>query len=86
MHVCQLMTDPQLGTFLWNHYCAAANAVHTLSAELEILKSQLNLSDDNFQKFYEQEHCYLNGQKKLSAHDQFHIQYVCALDDLSEKK
>ncbi|KAG9310642.1 hypothetical protein JVU11DRAFT_9217 [Chiua virens] len=75
-----------LGTFLWNHYRTAVDAVRTLSAELDVLMSELNLSDDNFQEFHEQERRYLNEQKLLSSQDQAQILFVCALDDLAEKK
>ncbi|KAI5999191.1 hypothetical protein EDD15DRAFT_2386482 [Pisolithus albus] len=65
-----------LGNFLWNHYRAATDAICTLSVELDVLKTQLNLTDEDFQRFYEQERCYLNSLKKLPLQDRVQIQYV----------
>ncbi|KAI6004702.1 hypothetical protein EDD15DRAFT_2384720 [Pisolithus albus] len=55
-----------LGNFLWNHFCSAIT-------ELDVLKSKFQLTDADFERFHEQERCYLTNFKGLPAQDQVSI-------------
>ncbi|KIK28751.1 hypothetical protein PISMIDRAFT_90228 [Pisolithus microcarpus 441] len=75
-----------LGNFLWNHYSSARSAIHTLTAKLDILKLQFQLTDADFERFHEQECSYLTNFKALPVQDQVLIKYIHALDELVDKK
>ena len=60
--------------------------IHQLSSELTILKTTLNLSDDDFPRFIIEERAYLDSLKQPPARDVLQIQYVQVLGDLEEKK
>ncbi|KAG8217192.1 hypothetical protein J3R82DRAFT_5274 [Butyriboletus roseoflavus] len=74
-----------LSTFLWNHYRAAAEAVHSLTAELNVLKMEFDITDGTFEKFHEQEQHYLGSLKELPVRNNLHIRYVHVLDELADK-
>ncbi|KIM61369.1 hypothetical protein SCLCIDRAFT_122131 [Scleroderma citrinum Foug A] len=58
----------------------------TLTEELMILKSQLNLTDADFQQFHEEECTYLKLSKDPPIQDQLCIKYVDVLDELETWK
>ena len=60
--------------------------IHQLSSELTILKTTLNLSDDDFPRFIIEERAYLDSLKQPPARDVLQIRYVQVLGDLEEKK
>lgn len=67
-----------------NHYHEAAGAIQILESELTVLKTQLGLSDEDFEKFYEQEQEYFRNFKSLgNPLSALKGQYVKALNDLA---
>jgi hypothetical protein len=76
----------QVGNYLDNHYREASEMVHTLSIELDVLRTQLSIIDDDFSRFHEQERQHLHNLKQPSPEDQLRIRYVSALDELVAKK
>lgn len=72
--------------FIWNHYKEAKECIHMLTAELAILKSKLNLTDNDFFHFLAKEHAYLLSLKQLLQQHKLKVHYVQALNDLEEKK
>ncbi|KIJ57433.1 hypothetical protein HYDPIDRAFT_178172 [Hydnomerulius pinastri MD-312] len=73
----------------WNmdKYAAlkATEMVRVLTAELKVLQTELDISDDDFGRFHEQERQHLDGLKQPSPLDQLRIRYVSALDELAAK-
>jgi hypothetical protein len=69
---------------LWNHYCEALKSIETLTVKLSTIKSELNITDNDFLRYFEQERTYLHSLKELPARDQIFIRYVEALDELTE--
>ncbi|KAG1724776.1 hypothetical protein EDB19DRAFT_1897859 [Suillus lakei] len=53
--------------------------------ELETIKAELHLSDDDFLGFFDQEHVYLDSLKQPAPRDQLSIHYVVVLDELAER-
>ncbi|KAG1719913.1 hypothetical protein EDB19DRAFT_1898598 [Suillus lakei] len=51
-------------------------------AELSVIKSKLNLNDEDFVRFYNDEKLYLDALKQPPIQDRLCIQYVEVLDDL----
>ncbi len=67
-----------------NHYHEAANIIQVLEGELTVLKTQLGLSDEDFEKFYEQEKEYFMNFKSIgNPLSMLKRQYVKALNDLA---
>ncbi|KAF8331610.1 hypothetical protein F5887DRAFT_1063993 [Amanita rubescens] len=56
-----------LSKFIVNHYREAADAIQILESELTLLKAHLGLSDEDFEKFYEQEKEYFRNVKSLGS-------------------
>ncbi|KAG2140768.1 hypothetical protein BD769DRAFT_1626225 [Suillus cothurnatus] len=75
-----------LSNFLWNHYREALKSIETLTVELSTIKSELNITDDDFLRYFEQERTYLHSLKEPPARDQICIRYVEALDELTEQR
>ncbi|KAG1846898.1 hypothetical protein F4604DRAFT_1884124 [Suillus subluteus] len=73
-----------LSNFLWNHYCEALKSIETLTVELSAIKLELNITDNDFLCYFEQECAYLHSLKEPPARDQLCIRYVEALDELIE--
>ncbi|KAG2147965.1 hypothetical protein DEU56DRAFT_753229 [Suillus clintonianus] len=57
-----------------------------LTAELETIKAELHLSDNDFLRFFDQEHIYLDSLKQPALPDQLSICYVEVLDELAEQR
>lgn len=74
------------GNFLWNHYREALKAVHNLTTELTAIKHELQLTDDDFVRFLNEEQKYLDDLKQLPVEDRIHIHYVETLDELAERR
>ncbi|KAG1854495.1 hypothetical protein F4604DRAFT_1883326 [Suillus subluteus] len=64
-----------LSNFLWNHYCEALKSIETLTVELSAIKLELNITDDDFLCYFEQECAYLHSLKEPPARDQLCICY-----------
>ena len=60
--------------------------MHTLSAELAVLKSNLQLTDNDLLCFYHEERVYLKSLRQPPLKDQLSIHYVRALDELEEQR
>ena len=75
-----------LGQYIYNHYWEVLTAVKTLKEELRDLRSQLNLTDEDFQRFHTEEHAYLELSKQPPIQDQLCIKYVQVLDELETRK
>ena len=75
-----------LARFIRNHYQEAMTTIRELSSELAILKTTLDLSDDDFPRFVAEERAYLSSLKQPPARDVLQIRYVQVLGDLEEKK
>lgn len=74
------------GSFLWNHYREALKVITTLTAELTIIKVELQLTDDNFPRFLCEESAYLECLKELPVRDNLCIRYVEVLGELAERR
>ncbi|KAG1725907.1 hypothetical protein EDB19DRAFT_1897701 [Suillus lakei] len=74
------------GNFLHNHYREATHIIQTLEAELSIIKSELNLNDEDIVKFYNDEKLYLDALKQPPIRDHLCIQYIEVLDDLEIRR
>lgn len=74
------------GIFLWNHYREALKVVATLTAELTIIKAELQLTDDDFPRFLREESAYLECLKELPVRDNLCIRYVEVLGELAERR
>ncbi|KAG2741541.1 hypothetical protein P692DRAFT_20880086 [Suillus brevipes Sb2] len=75
-----------LSNFLWNHYREALKSVQTLTAELTAIKAELNILDEDFPRYLQEERTYLDSLKQPPARDQICIRYVEALDELAERR
>ncbi|KAG1750862.1 hypothetical protein EDB19DRAFT_1893370 [Suillus lakei] len=67
-----------LSNFLHNHYREATH--------LSVIKSELNLNDEDFVKFYNNEKLYLDALKQPPIRDRLCIRYVEVLDDLEIRR
>jgi len=70
------------GKYLRTHFDEATQAIYTLTLELDIIKKQYNLTDDDFVQFHVDECNYLASLKQPATRDQLLIRYVQILDDL----
>ena len=70
------------GKYLRTHFNEATRAICTLTSELDIIKKQYNLTDDDFVQFHADEHNYLENLKQPAIRDQLLIHYVQILDEL----
>ncbi|KAG1895322.1 uncharacterized protein F5891DRAFT_960402 [Suillus fuscotomentosus] len=75
-----------LSNYLWTHYREALKSVRLLTAELETIKAELRLSDNDFPGFFDQERIYLDGLKQPAPRDRLSIRYVEVLDELAERR
>ncbi|KAG1844311.1 hypothetical protein DFJ58DRAFT_664845 [Suillus subalutaceus] len=73
-----------LSNFLWNHYREALKSIETLTVELSAIKSELNITDDDFLRYFEQERAYLHSLKEPPARDQLCIHYLFLYVDMSD--
>ncbi|KAI9566712.1 hypothetical protein HD554DRAFT_2205859 [Boletus coccyginus] len=67
--------------FIRNHYREAIETVRSLSAELAVLKSALNLSNEDFQHFLSEELAYLNSIHQPPLHEQLCVLSNTAIID-----
>lgn len=74
------------GNFLRNHYREVLKVVHNLTAELAAIKHELQLTDDDFVQFLNEEQKYLDDLKQPPVEDRIHICYVETLDELAERR
>ncbi|KAG1885348.1 uncharacterized protein F5891DRAFT_1201804 [Suillus fuscotomentosus] len=88
MRCTSLYTDKYaaLSNYLWTHYREALKSVRLLTAELETIKAELRLSDNDFPGFFDQERIYLDGLKQPAPRDRLSIRYVEVLDELAERR
>ncbi|KAF9234797.1 hypothetical protein BU15DRAFT_52161, partial [Melanogaster broomeanus] len=66
----------------WNtekYTALSKEAVHMLSAELGIIKSELNLTDEDFVQYHTFEMQYLNGLKDPAADEEIRVCYLIVL-------
>ncbi|KAI6130600.1 hypothetical protein EV401DRAFT_2066179 [Pisolithus croceorrhizus] len=75
-----------LTRFIWNHYREATYAIRHLESELAVLKTALNLTDEDFPRFLAEERVYLTSLKQPPFQDAQRIRYVQVLDDLEERR
>ncbi|KAI5980558.1 hypothetical protein EDD15DRAFT_2187736 [Pisolithus albus] len=75
-----------LTRFIWNHYREVISAVRRLESELAVLKTALNLTNDDFPRFLAEERIYLTSFKQPPLQDAQRICYVQVLDDLEERR
>ncbi|KIK11196.1 hypothetical protein PISMIDRAFT_19737, partial [Pisolithus microcarpus 441] len=68
--------------YLWVHFDEAVRAISTLTFELDVIKKEYNLIDDDFVRFHADERAYLENLKQPAIHDQLLIHYVQILDEL----
>ncbi|KAI5990638.1 hypothetical protein EDD15DRAFT_2170207 [Pisolithus albus] len=71
-----------LSKFLRMHFDEAIRAISSLTFELDIIKKEFNLVDDDFIRFHADEHKYLTNLKQPALHDQLLIRYTQILDEL----
>lgn len=79
------MSSPCItGQFLGNHYRAALDTIFALEHELQILKENISLTEDDFHENIRHEMQYLEGLKKQSPIASRKIQYIQALQGLEQ--
>lgn len=71
---------------MWNHYREALKSIQTLTVELSAIKAELDITDDDFPQYLQQERLYLESLKQPPTRDQVCIRYVEALDELMERR
>jgi hypothetical protein len=62
----------------------ALNAIHSLETELNAIKTEKNLVDDDFPRFFAEEIAYLEGLKQVPVAETLKINYVQSLQQLSQ--
>ncbi|KAG2744796.1 hypothetical protein P692DRAFT_20743081, partial [Suillus brevipes Sb2] len=72
--------------YIWNHYREALKSIQILTAELNAIKTELSLTDEDFPRFLQEERNYLDRLKEPPIRDQLCIRYVEALDELTERR
>jgi hypothetical protein len=71
---------------LWNHYREALKSVRILTTELDAIRAELGLSEDDFLMFFAKERAYLDSLKQVPPRDRLCIRYVEVLDELAERR
>ncbi|KAI6011365.1 hypothetical protein BKA83DRAFT_4467060 [Pisolithus microcarpus] len=71
-----------LSKYLRVHFEEAVRAISTLASELDVIKKEYNLIDDDFVRFHADERSYLENLKQPAVRDQLLIRYVQILDEL----
>jgi hypothetical protein len=62
----------------------AVKSVHELETELEAIMSELSITPQDFTSYTQAEKGYLQGLREIPLSDTLGIQYVGALDQLSQ--
>ncbi|EGO00597.1 hypothetical protein SERLA73DRAFT_23851, partial [Serpula lacrymans var. lacrymans S7.3] len=75
-----------LTTFFRNHYHEASKAINTLTAELEIIKVELHLTETDFEWFYAEEQKHLTTLTQYPVKDQLYTRYIETLDELHTRQ
>ncbi|EGO26151.1 hypothetical protein SERLADRAFT_407043 [Serpula lacrymans var. lacrymans S7.9] len=73
-------------TFFRNHYHEASKAINTLTAELEIIKVELHLTETDFEWFYAEEQKHLTTLTQYPVKDQLYTRYIETLDELHTRQ
>ncbi|KAI6010143.1 hypothetical protein BKA83DRAFT_4467612 [Pisolithus microcarpus] len=71
-----------LSKYLRTHFDEAIRAISSLTFELDIVKKEFNLIEDDFIRFHADERKYLADLKQPALHDQLLIRYTQILDEL----
>jgi hypothetical protein len=72
------------GGFIRNHYREAVQAVQSLKTELNILRNELRITDEDFDRYLAAEKKYLFDLQETSPTTTLKMQYVRALNELSQ--
>ncbi|KAI6115508.1 hypothetical protein EDD16DRAFT_1693366 [Pisolithus croceorrhizus] len=64
-----------LSKYLWVHFDEAVRAISTLASELDVIKKEYNLIDEDFIQFHVDKHSYLENLKQPVIRDQLLIHY-----------
>ncbi|KIK13833.1 hypothetical protein PISMIDRAFT_118100 [Pisolithus microcarpus 441] len=71
-----------LSKYLRVHFEEMVRAISTLASELDVIKKEYNLIDNDFVRFHADERSYLENLKQPAVCDQLLICYVQILDEL----
>ena len=73
-------------SFFWSHYNKASDLIDQISIELQTIKAELGITDDDFKQYSPQERTYLQGLQAEPPQETLHYQYVEALQDRAKQK
>lgn len=69
------------GTFIVNHYKDAIKTIWSLEQDLDVLKAQLQLTDEDLAGIFDEEKRYFENLRQPPIDVQLKAEYVCALKD-----
>lgn len=73
---------PALGTFIYNNYRQATRTVCELAPQLHALCKELKCTPEDFERYLDDERCYLDGLRSEPAQAEMKFQYLDALQRL----
>jgi hypothetical protein len=82
----QILIYMSIGLFLCNHYDDALNTISQMKTELNAIKGELGITDDEFEQYLKDERKYLQELTEPSTETTLKIQYIRALRDLFQCK
>ena len=71
-----------LGMFIYNNYKQSLSIISTNSITLATVCGDLNIKNDDFERYLNEERTYLANLKKEHLENTLHLDYVKALDHL----
>jgi hypothetical protein len=74
---------PFKGSFLFNNYKQALTIIAEYTPQVELFKSQFQITDKDFEQWRRDEFSYLTQLSKDPEHDVLAVSYVEALQSLS---
>ena len=84
LHLRCKLTQP--GKFILNHYQNAAEIIASLQQELEIVKTNLSITDDDFNDLLKCEKEYFRSLEQPPPSVELKKQYIRSLNDLAASR
>jgi hypothetical protein len=72
------------GIFIQNHYREAVQAIQSLETELEVLRAEFQIPDEDFKRYLAAQKKYLSDLREASPTTTLKSQYVRVLNELSQ--
>jgi hypothetical protein len=73
-----------IGQYIRNHYSEAVKAVFDLETELNVVKAELGLTDEDFEQYHADERRYLAELTEPSVDTTLKIHYIKVLRELAQ--